>query len=231
MDDFFLLIRERLQILSQLQREYLTKIAGSADLVSSVEKRIRSTRAKYWMLQIAVSPVIFGLVYIFIYITIEYIVNWPLGEFLIALAVFYTVFFLVSYPVNRSSPEYSTFKTLIAAMSKVDNAIGSPSSSKARKKLASTILSSSKKMQGYRPLLPVQFHDRIQAREAFRASRALRQLVYPVMLGTDEELAQVKEALAGAALRIGITNWVQVGDLEETSRYGTSRKGCPFRGR
>jgi len=127
--------------------------------------------------------------------------------------------------VNRSSPEYSTFKALIAAMSKVDNAIGSPPSSKARNKLARRILSSSKKMQSYRPLLPLQFHERIQAREAFRASRALRQLVYPVMLGTDEELAQVKEALAGAALRIGITNWVQVGDLEETSRYGSGRKG------
>jgi hypothetical protein len=45
------------------------------------------------------------------------------------------------------------------------------------------------------------------------------------MLGTDEELAQIKEALAGAALRIGKTNWVQVGDLEDTSRYSSSRKG------
>jgi hypothetical protein len=61
---------------------------------------------------------------------------------------------------------------LIMAMSKVDDAIGSPPASKARKKLARMILSSSKKMRNYRPLVPLQFHERIQAREASRASRA-----------------------------------------------------------
>ena len=110
----------------------------------------------------------------------------------------------------------------------VDEAIGSPFASKARKKLARAILSSSRQMRGYRPILPLRLHKRIQGREAIRASRALRQLVYPVMLGTDEELAQIKEALAGAALRIGTTNWVQVGELESSSAISSARKGFAF---
>lgn len=225
-DDFFLLIRKPLQVLGELQREDLTKIAGSAALVSSVEKRIRSTRRKYWMLEIPSIPLILG---IFAYVNINYIFSLNnVSEGIIAIAAFSILMELMVYAVGRSSPEYLTFKALIAAMSKVDDAIGSPPASKARKKLARIILSSSRKMQGYRPLLPLRLDKRIQAKEAFRASRALRKLTYLAMLGTDEELAQIKEALAGAALRIGITNWVQVGDLEDTSGYSSGRKGFAF---
>lgn len=220
-----LLAIKPLHTIDLAQREYLIKITGSADLVAAIEKRVKSTRINYFKLAIP-AALIFSATVIIIVAYISRLHNHY--DFLITLTVVYIVEFLLLYPVIRSSPEYWTFQALIASLSKVDGAIGSPAASKARKKLSRMILSSSKKMQGYRPLLPLRFHKRIQGREAIRASRALRQLVYPAMLGTDEELVQIKEALAGAALRVGTTNWVQVGDLESSPNYGIGHKRFAF---
>jgi len=52
-----------------------------------------------------------------------------------------------------------------------------------------------------------------------RVSLALKSFTYPAMLGTDQELALIKEAIARAAIRVGTGNWVQVGDLDLASGH------------
>jgi hypothetical protein len=121
------------------------------------------------------------------------------------------VVYLPLYIVLRSSPESATFGTLVKCISKIDSAMGSQLASRPRKDVARNLLACARVMRRYRPLIPLRLDRRIVSQEAIRASQALRQFVYPIILRTDEDLKHVKEALARPAISIGTTNWVQVG--------------------
>jgi hypothetical protein len=48
------------------------------------------------------------------------------------------------------------------------------------------------------------------------------------MLGTDEQLMQIKEALAGAAIKVGTTNWVRIGDSKSFLSAESTHRGEAF---
>lgn len=142
--------------------------------------------------------------------------SWSVQTFAYGAIVLYVIVFLSILLLWHTSPEYWSFRALIEAMEKVDPTIGSMRAATPRKRLARQVQTSARRMRYYRPLLPLTLHARITGDEAIRCSQALRQLVRPIMLGTDEELLQVKENLANAAINVALTNWVAVGELNDT---------------
>ena len=207
-------------ILEPDQRAYLIKVAKSSDTILSIEERINIARKRFRRLAALCT---FGLFVIGIgasSIAVRFIVaraDYSTQAVLLTLLGFYTIGFLTVWISVHSSPEYATFATLIDCISEVDNVIGSAPAARSRKNLARKLLACVRKMRSYRPIVPLRLHKRIMSQEATRASHALRQLVHPVMLGNDEEIRKVKETLARAAIWVGTANWVQVGDLGDSS--------------
>jgi hypothetical protein len=194
------------------QKAYLIKVAQSSDTVSLVQDRIKSTGRRYWLLYALCSfaSLASTAAVIWVIIAAEGDLTYPTNYIVIGL---YLVAFWLLYIALHSSPEYRTFNALIKCFSRVDNAVGSQPAASSRKDLANSLLRCARRMRGYRSVIPLKLHKRIMSHEATRASQALRQLVHPVILGTDEELRQVKETLAWSAILVGTQNWVQVGDL------------------
>jgi hypothetical protein len=145
------------------QKAYLIKIAGPPDLISSIEKRIKIKGARFLglTLPIGAASTAGALFLAFLAIPTDAIYT---GSEILALFLIYLMYFLVLYSLVRSGPEYMTFRALIRCMAKIDDAVGSPAASKARKRAAERLLFSSRKMRDYRPIVPLARHMRIIGR-------------------------------------------------------------------
>jgi hypothetical protein len=192
------------------------KIAESSEDISSLEERVRRNGARQlWLMILTLVASTAALVgFLLVLASSE---PSALELYLVSFGIEAAYFWLMLNIIFRSGPEYITFLSLVSCIPKVDDAIGSEPASRARSRAARKIVISAWRIRGYGPIIPLSLRKRIISREATRASRALRGLAYPVLLGTDTELNQVKEALAGAAIRVGTTKWVQVGDLHSIS--------------
>jgi hypothetical protein len=195
------------------QTEYLIHISGPSK-VASAEKQVRASRTKYlWLLFSVLIGSTAAIILINLYLAVL-TEDYPFLYVFLAAFCADMIYGGLNYCIIfRSGPEYNTFRTLVLCTSKVNSAMGSQPASSSRKAVAATLLRGAWHMRGYGPIVALRLHQRIIRREATRASRALRDLAYPVVLGTDKELMQVKEALARAAIRVGTSNWVQVGNL------------------
>jgi len=118
-----------------------------------------------------------------------------------------------------SHPEYRTFSAMIQCFKKVDGAMGTRPASGERQALARQLSSCAGRIRGYRSRVRWGLENRIRRQQVIRVSLALKSFTYPAMLGTDQELALIKEAIARAAIRVGTRNWVQVGDLDLASGH------------
>ena len=117
MRDSLLRLLNPLYTIGQPQRGYLIDIVGSVDAVSSVQKRIRSTRIKYWALAV---PILLALS-VTTPVAAIYIVGINNNyDIVIAAAALFSADFLLAYTVGRSSPEYWTFDALMTSLPKVD---------------------------------------------------------------------------------------------------------------
>jgi len=205
------------------QRAYLVEIAQSSNVISSIENHIgsrdeRSNRISY--------PII--LLYSLVVSVIIGYLN-PSGYAFVFVSIgIYTVAFFLGYWIARSFPEVTTFRRLVRCMSSIDSALGNPPASKPRKAAARKLARCARAMNRYRPLIPLSSYKRILAQEATRASQALGAFAKPILLGTDEDLKQVKEALARATIRVGTSYWMQVGDLEDSSINGSVQRRAAF---
>jgi hypothetical protein len=140
----------------------------------------------------------------------------------------YTAWIFLYYWIVRSFPDHETFRALVRCTFRVDCAIGTPPGSWQRKAVARRLAHCARRLHRYQPLIPLSLYKRTLAQEATRASQALRGFTRTIMLGTDEDLKQVKEALARAAIRIGTSYWIQVGDLESSLSTRFVRRRAAF---
>lgn len=204
-----------MKILNQHQKEFLIGIAWSADVIADTERRVASS-AKRYKYAVGASAPTFVVAYSWFYFESFQlpfdVTGTQFGLFLLSF-ICSIIFFSIMLAAVRSSPEVRTFRALVRCMSVVNSALEKPPASRERKLLGNRVLACTRMMQTYRPLLPIRLHKRIIAREATRGSRTLKKLVWPAILGTEEELQQMKVTLARAAIRVGTANWVEVGDL------------------
>jgi len=114
----------------------------------------------------------------------------------------------------------SSFRAVLGAMQKVDAALQSAYASPPRAALASELLKCAKRIRFFGSRPGFRLHMQIIKQEARRASKVLRDLIYPAMLGNDKELEELRSVLGKAAVEIGTSNWVKVCDLAmETGQY------------
>jgi hypothetical protein len=207
------------------QRAYLVEIAQSSNVISSIENHIDSRYKRYNRISFPI-----GLLYPFaVGVIIGYLRTHVSGYAAVFVGIgTYTVAFFLIYWIARSFPEVATFRLLVRCMSSIDSALGNPPASKPRKAAARNLARCARAMNRYRPLIPLSSYKRILAQEATRASQALRAFAKPILLGTDEDLKQVKEALARATIRVGTSYWMQVGDLEDSSINGSVQRRAAF---
>lgn len=208
-------------ILKPDQRAFLIQVAWSTEVIDAIEKRIEPAARRY---KIAVSAsaaaLLAGVAWFFYTIPKSDIVFYS------SLALYLALSFLLAI-VARSSPEYRTFRALVNAISKLNDALETPAAAREREALAEQLINCANNMRAYRAFLSFGLSERIVSREATRGSRALRNLIYPALLGTNEELQQIKEVLARAAIRVGTANWVQVGDLDSGTKDYAVVKSTP----
>lgn len=203
--------------LEEKVRLYLSEIAVDPKVTPSIEGRMKGNLKgrRVWVWIIVV--VFIGLVIGGQFLVAHYIDSSDKVFFIVLLvANFLPFIFLFSmvWAYSRAYREYGVFTSLVACIRKMDEAlIQSPAISKERQELAIMLLRCSRRMRAYRSLVPLSLDKRIRNEQVLRASFALRAPVRLVMLGDAEELVSVKGDLARAAIRIGTTNWTQVGNL------------------
>jgi hypothetical protein len=207
------------QPLSRDQRDYLSEIAKSHEVVSSIEARLRNSHKKYIVR--AVSTILLTLA-LFI---------WPIVQAttytFAAGFVGYFVGLITAVVLVARHREYFTFMDIVDSVTKAEQAKRTVPGSRRRLSLGKKLVACSKRMRSFSARIPIQLPKRIMAEEAKQCALVLRRLIYPVMLGTDEELDQVKGILAQAALRVGAGNWVQIRTLEAKGFDYPSVKGAP----
>ena len=213
-------------VLKSDQKVYLIYIANSAERVAAIEGRIKKTRRRFYTLvclYLASAGAIGGL-----FAAIATAISATATGNVLLLIAAEVVAFSFGFIVVRSTPEYSTFTALVSCISKVDHAMGSLPAARSRKSLARRLLRSVHGMRRYGPILPVAPHRRIMSQQAVRGSQALKEFTYTIMLGNDEELARVKVKLGQAAIHVGTTNWVKVGDLGDSVISKTDKARLTF---
>lgn len=108
---------------------------------------------------------------------------------------------------------YLSFRDLYITIALTDSALGTALASNERRNLAEWLALCASRIRSFGPRNPLILHKMIVKQQAVRASRVLRYLVYPAMLGSDQELEAIKSALVEAVLKIGTSNWVRIGEL------------------
>lgn len=108
-----------MDILKPNQRDYIIKVAQSAEVVSSLEERINHVRRKYMLLSILftfiIIPAAFG-----VFIMINYKANDSFVEFWTSYFGVYVILAAGVSAISRFCPEYRAFSALADCMSKVD---------------------------------------------------------------------------------------------------------------
>lgn len=203
------------------EKSSLIAVARPAEVIGLIEKQIENSarryRYAYWIyLILAVAASVWNY-----FLLLKS--SSPSNQYLLS-AVLALIFYALLMATQRSSPEYRTFYALLSCITRIDDAMESKAGARKRQELGKQLLWCARMMRTYRPFFPFRLHKRIMRSAAIRGSRALRKLVYPTMLGTDEELRQVKEILARAAIDVGTADWVLVGDLDsEIKEYPVSK--------
>jgi hypothetical protein len=205
-------LSKRDPLLKPEQRAYLIEIAQSASVITAIESHIRNSNRRFiaiYSLVVLVAGIAVGSIVVYLQ------VMQVSGHVLIFTVIgIYTGMCFLFYWVIRLFPERAVFRPLVSCVSIIDSAIGKAPASRPKKAAARRLALCARRMRRYQPLVPLGLYKRTLAQEATRASHALRSFIGPIMLGTDEDLNQVKAALARAAIRIGTSYWTQVGDLE-----------------
>jgi hypothetical protein len=206
-------------VLSKEQRTYLEQVACSKEPIDTVEKEMgrdrRTYRGNIFGVFLTFLPFVAASISLFVKVDVirdptQQITEIILGLVLLLAYVAFSVFVVRAF---LSLPEYRAFKALVKSMDNVDKAMEAKPAIGARRKLAAKLSRSAFKIRACGARMPWRLDRRILRQEANRACQALRQFVYPALLGTDDELRQVKVAIARAAIRVGTHYWVQVGDL------------------
>lgn len=208
-------------VLSEAQRDYLVQIAWSEKAIDTVEKQMKFSRRRYrTAVCFAVAALLLTIFLGVWYFGVEHpliLVKGPSKVFVGTFLAVYICYSLLVVYAFLSVPEYRAFKALIRSVDFFDRAMRAKPAAGARRRLAAQISRSAFKIRACGARMPWRLDRRILRQEANRACQALRQFVYPALLGTDDELRQVKVAIARAAIRVGTRNWVQVGDLAPDS--------------
>jgi hypothetical protein len=198
------------KLLNPDQKTYLIEIARSAEVIEAIQKRFPDSTTINDLLLIVITLIGWASIGFALYAEFSIGLNSPrvyIGSAIWAVCILYRA------TESHRMAERLAFSDLEKWLSKVDQVIGTPLAAKERRALAKGLLACASDIRRCRPFIRFRLHNHILSREAVRGSQALKQLVYPALLGSEEELRQLKEALARAAIRVGTGNWVQVGDL------------------
>lgn len=211
------------------QKNYLIEVAQSSEVVSELEERVKkSCKTFNWWILLALVIIITLLGLLAVLGAMFYSEGNVDMAIITSLGICISIFLFI-YCIRRFTSVPVAFGDLVSTMSKIDEAMGSQTASKSRRDAAKRLTLCARRMRNYRPLIPLRADKRTLAHEATRASLALRQSINTLILGTDEDLKQVKETLARAAIRVGTNNWVQVGDLGSPSNNSPTQIGTPIR--
>lgn len=205
---------------SQGTKRYLARVAWSTDVIEKIDKKIRLSRksfhSKIWI-SLIVGALLFALAAYF---------SSQSGSFPHWAVVFYILYLLslvavmLVFRLNATPRAFLAFIFCIDTLNRILHSDDHPPAFKERQILAGMVLHAAHNMRSYRPLLPLRLHKRIVSRSAIKASQVMRRLTYPAILGDDNDLKDMREMLARAAIRIGTGNWTQVSDLDwDVSRY------------
>jgi hypothetical protein len=117
----------------------------------------------------------------------------------------------IALPLLRDA-DYRTFREIRDVLPKVDKVANEECKPMSRERgdIANTLMRCARIMRAFGARFPLTLPQRVRAREAALGSEVFKELVYPVMIGSREELDKVKRALALALLQIGGGNWVGV---------------------
>ena len=114
------------------------------------------------------------------------------------------------YVVGRPQRQYLAFQLAFRALRRVDGALGTLPLSGQRVSLAKAITACSWQIRKFAPIFPVSVHHRIARNCAIHARRATQALVYPALLGDDEELRAVRASLSEMVGAIGKSRWMDI---------------------
>lgn len=134
----------------------------------------------------------------------------------ITLAIGGTLLYLICIfsinPMRRFIARYRLITALLHTLTKVDPAMGTPPASADRQILAHKLIFCAKMAVYLGPLMARNLDRKIIRSKAACVSEVLRQCVYPALLGSDVELTDVATVLARAALKVGVSDWVKIGE-------------------
>jgi len=224
------------QLITDDQRKFLVKFADSEESLDLIEEKLLSLRRSFsiqrglalTVASIGAVPLLIGYFRILLTSIAEdgslHLHFAPINVFLFFVGIIiYASGFILLASTNRRYPTYVVFDSLVKCITKAKNAKGSQVMSDERKALSNRLISCSGAMRGYSPRVPVGLSNRIKAREARLMRLFVRNLVYPALVGTDEELSKIKEIAAKAALKVGVGNWIAVRTLHtDTKDYPTA---------
>ena len=137
------------------------------------------------------------------------------GTLLYLLGIFWI------YAIRRIEAQYRLLIALLRAIDLVDCPIlRSSPASEPRKRLARQLLECAKRVSYLGPWAARKLDCKVIRQQTVRASQVLCYCVYPALLGDDDEIIAIQTVLAKAALKVGVGNWVEIGELTiEVSRY------------
>ena len=145
---------------------------------------------------------------------------------LIAGVFIYIPLIPLAYMVRPRFAQYNSFRAIRDTVPKVNPALGTVLASDKRKALAEALIRCSDSIRTLGPRAPLGLPGKVIRQQAIQASQVLRHLVYPAMLGSDQELEAIRSVLGPASLKIGTSDWVRIGELTvETGQYQTVKTG------
>jgi hypothetical protein len=208
----------------------LVEYDGELDEIKSTIKRARRPYRFWLTLFVAILVVSVGLMYIgFIALFAKPAPNFA-APALVSGLVIYVVIISLGFMTRPRFAQYNSFRAICNTVPKVNPALGSALASDKRKALAAGLIHCSDCIRALGPPAPLGLPGKIMRQQAIQASQVLRHLVYPAMLGSDEDLEAIRSVLGPAALKIGTSNWVRIGELTvETGQYRAVKPGLRVR--
>src|SRR5438034_3927001 len=180
--------------LDQGERSYLTSVAWSSDVIAFAESQVRIARRKRYrfLIIIAVVYAIFLGWYFYQIFVVAPQITYPTTKqviLLLLLVITYTASAVaLPFLILRSSGMYRTFQATVDCLPRIENALGTPQASRERRELASSLGKCARVMRSYRSSVPLTAQARIKNKQVAQGSRVFKQLMYPPMLGTDDDL-------------------------------------------
>jgi hypothetical protein len=150
----------------------------------------------------------------------------------------YVLCIIWTFALRRMSTiaQFRALRAIFAALDLLGPALHTPLASWERRALARQLLECAKRVVDIRPLTAHKLDNKIITQQAISASEVLQQLVFPSLLGSDEELESIGSTLWKAALKLGTpkemstSNWVRIGELTaEVKQYQIVKTGWRIR--